>query len=260
LSASLAARPDGAADDSATGSPAAWCLFLDVDGTLLEFAATPDAVRVPPGVRRHLPALRDLLGGALALISGRTIDNLDELFAPLHLPVAGIHGLERRDAAGEVHRFRSYEHELAGVRDELRQLVFRHAGLLLEDKGSALALHFRRAPQLASVAIHTMRAVVEGLGADFELLEGALCCEIKPARADKATAIAAFLGEQPFSGRVPVFIGDDLTDNDGFRLVQQRGGLTIAVGDRVTAERQLLNPQAVSRWLSGVLRTQDPWR
>jgi trehalose 6-phosphate phosphatase len=236
-----------------------WCLFLDVDGTLLDFAATPDAVHVPPGLRRRLRALRDLLGGALALISGRTIVDLDELFAPLHLPLAGIHGLERRDAAGVLHRHHEFQHELVAVRADLRQLVCAHPGLLLEDKGSALALHFRRAPQLAPVAQQAMQVLRARLGERFELLDGALCVELKPSKPDKATAIAAFMDEWPFNGRVPVFIGDDLTDNDGFRIVQQRGGLTIAVGDRVSADRQLLNPRAVSRWLGGLLESDNPW-
>ncbi len=174
--------------------------------------------------------------------------------------MAGVHGLERRSAAGVLHRYLVEEQPLAEVRNELRLLVCAHAGLLLEDKGCALALHFRRAPELASVAHQAMQAAAMRLGPAFATLEGHQCIELKPGKPDKATAIETFLDEWPFSGRTPVFIGDDVTDNDGFRVVREHGGICVAVGDRVSAEHQLVNPRAVSRWLGGLLASNNPWR
>jgi trehalose 6-phosphate phosphatase len=228
-----------------------WCLFLDVDGTLLELAATPAAVVVDPALPNLLTRLRDAAGGALALISGRTIADLDRLFGGLGLPVAGLHGCERRDARGVLHVAPVVIEQLAGVRAGLRDMVARQPGLLLEDKGAGLALHFQ-GPH-ARDREHQLRAEVALLAAplvpEFALLDGHAVIEIKPAIHTKDSAVSAFMGEAPFAGRTPIFIGDDQTDYAGFTAVRRFGGLAIAVGPRVKSEWWLPGPGAVRGWL-----------
>jgi trehalose 6-phosphate phosphatase len=225
-----------------------WCLFLDVDGTLLELASTPQAVIVEPALLGLLARLRRAASGAVALISGRTIANLDALFGA-DFPAAGLHGCERRDARGELHVADVATEQLAGVRAGLRDMVARHAGLMLEDKGAGLALHFQGARELE----HQLRAEVALLAAplvpEFTLLDGHAVLEVKPAAHTKDSAVTAFMEEAPFRGRTPIFIGDDVTDYGGFAAVRRRDGLAIAVGPRVKSEWWLPGPRAVHRWL-----------
>ncbi len=226
-----------------------WCLFLDVDGTLLELAATPQAVVVGPDLLALLTRLREAAGGALALVSGRTIADLDRLFGVLHLPCAGLHGGERRSANGDTYVADIVHAQLHEVRDGLRELVSRHRGLMLEDKGAGLALHFQGARELE----HQLRAEVALLAAPlvpaYGLLDGHCVIEVKPAVYSKDSAVGAFMREAPFAGRTPIFIGDDQTDYGGFDAVRREGGLAIAVGPRVTSEWWLPGPAAVHRWL-----------
>lgn len=225
------------------------CLFLDVDGTLLEFASTPDGVSVDQDLIALIDSAFQAAGGAVALVSGRSIADLDRLFAPLRLPAAGVHGFERRSASGAVYHQSLLDESLSAARDELASFAREHHGVLLEDKDSAIALHYRRAPQLEELAKITMARIVKPLVPYFELLEGEAVVEIKPSIYDKATAIEAFLREPPFKSRIPVFIGDDLTDYDGFAAVRRHHGIAIAVGDRVSAQLHLEGPAAVRQWL-----------
>ena len=230
--------------------PAAdWCLFLDVDGTLLELADHPGAVAVHPGLLPLIARLSAACGGALALVSGRTIADLDRLFGEINLPAAGMHGCERRDARGLMHVAPVALEQLAEVRDGLKRLVVRHPGLLLEDKGAGLALHFQRARELE----HWLRAEVALLAAPlvphFALLNGHAVIEVKPAAHTKDTAVMEFMQESPFRGRLPIFIGDDQTDYDGFDAVRRFDGVAIAVGQRVKSEWWLPDPGAVHHWL-----------
>jgi trehalose 6-phosphate phosphatase len=226
-----------------------WCLFLDVDGTLLELAASPTAVVVGPGLLDLLAQLRAAADGALALVSGRTLVDLDRLFGALHLPCAGLHGGERRGPDGVTHVADVVHAQLADVREGMRELVSRHPGLMLEDKGAGLALHFQGARELE----HQLRAEVALLAAPlvptYALLDGHRVIEVKPAVYTKDNAVGAFMREAPFTGRVPIFIGDDQTDYGGFDAVRREGGLAIAVGPRVTSEWWLPGPAAVHRWL-----------
>jgi trehalose 6-phosphate phosphatase len=226
-----------------------WCLFLDVDGTLLELAATPQAVVVGPALLDRLARLRVAAHGALALVSGRTIVDLDRLFGALQLPCAGLHGGERRGTDGVTHVAHFVHAQLAEVRDGLNEMVARHAGLLLEDKGAALALHFHGARELE----HELRAEVALLAAPlvptYALLNGHCVIEVKPAVYSKDSAVGAFMREAPFAGRTPIFIGDDQTDYGGFDAVRREGGVAIAVGPRVTSEWWLPGPAAVHYWL-----------
>ncbi|HEY7378742.1 MAG TPA: trehalose-phosphatase, partial [Steroidobacteraceae bacterium] len=168
------------------------CFFLDVDGTLLDFAATPDGVHVDDELIELLAAAARSVQGALALVSGRSLESLDRVLAPLQLPAAGVHGFERRDARGIVHRQTLEENRLESARAVLEQFVARHPGLLLEDKRAALALHFRQVPNLEELVQVELARTLPGLRPDFELLEGEAVLEIKPAGLSKATAVEAF--------------------------------------------------------------------
>jgi trehalose 6-phosphate phosphatase len=226
-----------------------WCLFLDVDGTLLDLAATPGAVVVEASLLALLEKLQRAAGGALALVSGRTIVDLDRLFTPLRLPAAGTHGCERRDAQGVTRVAPVVREQLDSLRASLAQIVARNPGLLLEDKGAALALHFLQAPQLEPELRAEVAILAAPLVPHFALLNGHAVIEIKPALHTKETAIDAFLAEEPFRGRHPAFLGDDITDYAGFNAVRRAGGLAIAVGPRVKSEWWLPGTVAVRRWL-----------
>jgi trehalose 6-phosphate phosphatase len=232
-----------------------WCLFLDVDGTLLELADSPGGVAVDAQLLPLLERLRENSGGAVALVSGRTIQNLDQLLGSTRLPTAGLHGCERRDASGHLHVAPIALEQLAEVRAGLDRLVARHPGLLLEDKGAGLALHFLKARELE----HQLRAEVALLAAPlvprFAILDGHAVIEVKPAAHTKDSAVTAFMNEPPFRGRQPIFIGDDVTDRDGFAAVRRHeGGLAIAVGPRVKSEWWLPDPRAVREWLEQLSR------
>jgi trehalose 6-phosphate phosphatase len=207
-----------------------WALFLDVDGTLLEIAPVPQDVRVPGSLKRLLSAACARLDGALALVSGRTIADLDALFAPYRFCAAGVHGCERRDASGLLVRPQLDPSRLDVAREELRRVVHAHPELMLEDKGLGLALHFRRAGHLRALAYRTMQALLKSMSEDFALQQGKCVYELRPAGWTKGAAVAAFLRQAPFRGRTPVFIGDDVTDEDAFACINEHRGLSIRVG------------------------------
>ena len=232
---------------------APWCLFLDIDGTLLDIAATPDRVIVEPALLNLLRRLERASDGALALITGRPIATVDALFAPLQLPVAGVHGFERRNAHGHYFRPGFVGAGLSYLRSEVTALAQSLHGVLLEDKGCAFAVHYRQAPNLEeTIRLRLARLVSAALPA-FELLDGDHVLEIKPVEHDKSTAIEAFMQEEPFSGRTPVFIGDDTTDLDGFAAMKRFNGLAIAVGSRIPGESRLAAPRDVRMWLECLL-------
>jgi len=234
-------RPPSPADD--------WALFLDVDGCLIDFSETPEGVVVPPGLPALLDALSHRLDGALALVSGRTLASLDILFAPMQLPAAGLHGLERRHA-GVRSAPPTAPPALTAIRDDARRLAAKYPGTLVEDKGAAIALHWRAEPLAASdFEAFAMAALLQLPG--YRLQHGDHVIELRPAQADKGDAISAFLDEAPFRGRLPVFAGDDLTDEHGFDIVNARGGITVLVGAREpsAARCHLDDPAAVRAWL-----------
>ena len=228
-----------------------WAFFLDVDGTLFEHADRPDAVRADPAVVQLLAGLRAATGGALALISGRPVAYIDALFDPLRIPAAGLHGAERRDALGKLRSHALPEIPLRRAAARLAAFAEGNDGLIFEDKGLGLALHFRQAPHLAVSANGIASTVAAELGAEFELQRGKMVVEIKPGGHDKGVAIEDFLREPPFAGRVPVFVGDDLTDEYGFSVVNKMGGLSIKVGEGGTIARcRLADASAVRSWLA----------
>ncbi|RKP51240.1 trehalose-phosphatase [Trinickia fusca] len=211
-------------------SPSETAFFFDFDGTLVELAPTPDGIVVPPAVVDSLAELRRLTRGAVAVVSGRGIDNIDSFLGMPDLPVAGLHGAERRDASGDTVRVGFNDARLLQIEQVLADFVTAHPGTLLEIKGAALALHYRNAPLAEPAA----RAATERLVAEhadgYVLQPGKMVYEIKPKNVDKGRALRAFLDEPPFAGRTPVFAGDDLTDEKGFAVVNERGGLSIKVG------------------------------
>src|SRR5687767_3620925 len=227
-----------------------WAFFLDLDGTLVDIAETPEAVDPGPPEIALLRNLVHAAGGAVALISGRSLKRIDELFSPLVLPAAGQHGAERRDAHGVRHRHPFRATALRPVAVGIRSFAARHAGLVFEDKGASVALHYRLAPQLAAAAQAKVREAAEPLGDAVEVQQGKMVVELKPAGCDKGSAIAQFMQEAPFAGRVPVFLGDDVTDEYGFRIVNRLGGHSVKVGEGTSAARwRLQNPAAARAWL-----------
>jgi len=227
-----------------------WAFFLDVDGTLLDIAETPDAAEATRREKSLVRKLHEASGGALALVSGRSLAAIDELFAPLKIAAAGQHGVERRDARGRLHRGSYPRSRLQRAAEAVRDFAAAHEGLVFEDKGASFALHYRLVPALEEAASRVVREAAAGLGDWVEVQMGKMVIELKPAGRDKGVAIEEFLREPPFAGRAPVFIGDDVTDEDGFRVVNRAGGHSIKVGEgRTEARWQLADPSAARAWL-----------
>jgi trehalose 6-phosphate phosphatase len=233
--------------------------FFDIDGTLVDIADAPDRISADPWLLSVVRRLHVVTGGALALISGRSVIEVDRLFAPMRLPIAGQHGAERRDAAGDMH----YHPHCAKRLDDLRRCVRDWAGelpgLLVEDKEMSIAVHYRQAPQLAG---EVRRALMECLGRGdnaFRLQEGKMVIELKPVGKDKGTAIIEFMEEKPFRGRIPVYVGDDATDEHGFAVVNNLGGHSVKVGPEPSAARwRIPDVKAVRAWLEEMLHVPSP--
>jgi trehalose 6-phosphate phosphatase len=253
LSWNVVTRPGRAGfAETALPSPSPdWAYFFDLDGTLVELASVPAAVHADDALRRLIMELASAAGGAVAIVTGRPISDIDRLFPDLRLPVAGQHGCERRNSLGQVTRHPFASTGLETARRALQQVAARHPALLLEDKGLSLALHYRQAPGLAAYAHRVMHSVQHSIGDGFCVQTGKRVVELKPAGRDKGMAIAEFMDEIPFHGRLPVFIGDDVTDEQGFGVVNERGGMSVKVGrGRTIARWQLQNVRGVRQWLS----------
>ncbi len=227
-----------------------WALFLDVDGTLVELAEHPHAVYVEPLLIDELGRLQKLAGGAVALVSGRSVSELDRLFAPLHLAVAGQHGAELRHANGKTDLERVRIPAAATARGALAALTTRHPGLYFEDKGVALAVHYRRVPQLEALVERTIGEVARRSAGEFVMQNGKMVRELVPHGKNKGGAIAQLMREPPFAGRTPVFLGDDVTDEEGFALVRKLSGHAIKVGAGTTvAPHRVASVRRVRSWL-----------
>jgi len=234
-----------------------WCLFLDVDGTLIELTDTPSQTETDAEIKFLLREVAERLGGALALVSGRRISTLDMLFAPLKLPAAGLHGVERRKADGTIQGASFVDSQLDRARAAMKIFVDAHPGTLLEDKDRTIALHYRMAPQFEQTARESVLGIAKQLGSNYHIQGGKMLFEIKPRGFSKATAIQAFMKESPFNGRRPVFAGDDCTDQDGFGMVEAHGGISIGVGDRVQGQFYLPDVAAVRAWLQRIVALHD---
>lgn len=231
-----------------------WCYFLDVDGTLAEIAQTPDHVEIGDTVIRILARLIDVAGGAVALVSGRTLADIDRLFAPLRLSAVGQHGMEVRGADGIVTHPRELPQGYGVIRAHLSDFAAQIPGVILEEKGYSLALHYRQAPKGATAARAVAESAVAPFRGDFHVLRGNMVLEVKPCSTDKGTAIRDLMSQAPYKDRKPVFAGDDTTDEDGFITVNNLGGLSIRVGinGATSAQIRIGSVDELVNWLSEV--------
>lgn len=226
-------------------------LFLDIDGTLLDLARTPDRVKVPGELQRVLEKLAHELHGALAFVSGRSLESIDKLFAPFRPAAIGAHGGEIRGINGEVTR-------VAPLPDSVREIFTGLAdhvpGLLLEDKKCALALHYRLAPEAQPVLTAAMEKHAKLFEAEkIHVLHGKAVIEARPLGIDKGSAVLKLARQKPFKGRTVLFGGDDTTDLDVFRILPRLGGHGFSVGKRFPgAEHVFETPLAVRKWLARV--------
>ncbi len=228
-------------------------LFLDFDGTLVDIAPTPDAVVVAPGLHQLLQRLQQRLSGAVAIVSGRPVAQLDTFLFPLELNCVGAHGAERRHAGMALERLTTPS--MHSISAQAVALAARDARLIVECKHGAVALHYRQVPELASVCIDTMHAAAAGRP-ELVVLHGKMVVEVKVAELDKGLAIRDFLDMAPFAGRRPAFFGDDVTDESGFEIVQSLGGAGVKVGVGMTVARyRLPDPRAVRDMLRRMLDT-----
>lgn len=228
-------------------------LFLDLDGTLVEFAAHPEQVVASDELRALLASLAQQMDGAIALITGRTIASADAVLDGALIHVAGIHGLERR-AKGAVERAVDDTSSVTTARDEARAMIANGAlNAEVEDKGAALALHYRRAPEFADAVRRAAADLARRHG--LSVLEGKMVVELKLGQRTKADAVTDFMRAPPFAGRTPIAVGDDITDEDAFRAVRKLGGQSILVGDEreTAAAWRLADTRAVMAWLKAGL-------
>lgn len=231
-----------------------WALFLDVDGTLLEFADDPRSVTANSPLIALLQELHAALNGALALVSGRTLAELDRVFGNPAWTLVGLHGLDLRQADGTRRQFPVATADQERVRAAVQALARQFPGVHREAKGVAAALHCRQAPEQFPRLLAAAQAAARDLPG-YEVQPGNLVVEFKPSGTDKGRAVAELLHKAPFAGRRPVYVGDDLTDEHAFVLVNGAGGLSVRVGAREpsVARCTLAGPQAVQAWLRDVL-------
>jgi trehalose 6-phosphate phosphatase len=231
--------------------PERCALFLDVDGTLLEFQDDPGTVALPSGGLDTLARLADRLGGALAVVSGRPLATLDQVFTPLLLPAAGMHGQQLRGAPEAP---REVPEALAELHRQATVLAHRYPGVRVEDKGGAVALHWRAAPQAAD-ALQALAARFAPRLDGYRIQPGDQVLELVPADVDKGRAVRRLMEHPPFAGRTPVFVGDDLTDEYGFEAANALGGWSVLVGRRPNSHAMYALPDvtAVHAWLQSNL-------
>jgi len=226
-------------------------VLLDIDGTILDIAPTPGEVIVSQSLRRTLTRLSRETGGALALVSGRSLGNIDALFAPLRLPAIGGHGAEIRLSPDEAAE-REYAHVLDGeLRERLAEIAVDAPGVLVEDKGYSLAVHYRLAPEQEG----RVKEAVAAIKADWpeepiEVLPGKSVVEIKPVSFHKGAAIRELMQHEPFAGRRPIFVGDDITDESAFAVMPEFNGMGFSVGRSAPGTVHCFAaPSDVRRWL-----------
>lgn len=231
------------------GSPKNIALFTDFDGTLVSIAATPQAVKVPEALPSLLQQLNLLTNGALALITGRTLADLTQLLSMDSIAAAGSHGAEWQRADGNIRSIDQVDTLFAPIKPILIQFAKRH-NLILEDKAFSIALHFRQTPHLEHVIDELLDNIMQDVS-ELKVMAGKAVREIKPKAVSKGIAIERFMQEPAFVGRTPYYIGDDVTDEDGFAWVNQVGGVSIKVGGEDTlADFRLADTEAVLKFLT----------
>jgi trehalose 6-phosphate phosphatase len=231
-------------------------LLLDIDGTLLDMAPTPREVWVPPELATVLGRLLQLTNGAMALVSGRSINDIDLIFAPMQFPAVGGHGAEMR-LTPENESVASHAPPLdKELKRRLAAIAKLSPGILLEDKGYSLALHYRLAPHAEQAIYDAVSAIRADLpNAPLEVLPGKFVCEIKYAGVTKATGVIELMNHAPFNGRRPVFLGDDVTDETVFAIMPGMGGLAFSVGRHAQGVAgHFGEPNDVRAWLAQLVR------
>jgi len=235
-----------------------WAYFFDIDGTLIELAPAPDEIHVDERLALLIERLHAWTGGAVALITGRSIADVDGFFPLDGMAVAGQHGVELRTPDGRRSVHEAPLEGLDAVRERLATVTTRHPGLLAEFKGVSVALHYRAVPQLAGYAHRVMRGLRARFLPGYCVQAGKRVVELKPAGKDKGIALTELMREYPFSGRLPVFVGDDSTDELAFSVVNEMGGHSIKVGKgRSCASWRLENVAAVREWLSEAVSSSE---
>lgn len=230
--------------------------FLDFDGTLAEIADRPENVRLEDDVRTCVSSLHHAAGGALAVVSGRTIAQLEAFLSPLRVPLSGVHGLEFRDPDGSVHRAPFDEAALRVLAEEVERFAERFEGLLVEVKPGSVALHYRLQPQMQEGCLTFARALA-ARSPGVELLEGKMVAELRLGGRSKKDAVLRLMSLPPFLGRKPVFAGDDVTDEKGFAGAHEQGGFGIKVGGGTTSARyRAADIQAFWQWLRALAERQ----
>ena len=234
-------------------------LFVDLDGTVFEFATTPDAVAVDAELPPLLRNLATALDGALAIISGRPLATIDALLQWPQVVAAGQHGAELRRPDGRVERAPIEAQALDAARTLLHTRTPRQPDVRIEDKNVALSIHYREFPTAEPFARELAAAALQAAGAGFELQHGAFVIELKSTRVDKGRALATLLTQAPFAGRQPWVVGDDYADEHAFAMAQALGGAGVVVGARTdsVAHYQLHSPAAARNWLGQILRQHE---
>jgi trehalose 6-phosphate phosphatase len=235
------------------------CLFLDVDGTLIDIAERPEAVVVPKPLVAALQDASSALDGAVALVSGRSVANLDALFRPLRLSASGVHGAEVRFQPDGPVTFESDNVLPSGLSRAIGSAAERFPGTLIEDKRFSVAVHYRLAPEAGP----PLQAALEELVAaendpQLRVLPGHMVFEVKRATFDKGLAVRRLMTQKPFAGRVPIFLGDDVTDRAGFAAAVEQGGRAYSVGQTIPGTSgSFPDPAAVRSWLAGFASSES---
>ena len=252
----IKSRPDSSGEPRpALRNPlAGHALYLDIDGTILDLAPSPEAVEVPVWMVPLLQQLSGKLDGAVAFVSGRTIAAIDHLFRPLTFPAVGVHGGEVRTADGEIVIDRQLSDQLQAAEPLLQQAIARIRGVQLENKRSVIALHYRSVPERGREVLKIAELVASGLGSEFGVLMGKCVVEIRPRHLTKGSAIRRLMERAPFRDRIPIFAGDDTTDEDAFEVVNGLGGISLRIGDEIptAAKFRLATPDQLRGWLLDV--------
>lgn len=248
---SVARRPEARRARGPASDPHRDALLLDVDGTLVDIAPSPDAVEVPAALIALLSGLQKSYAGAVALVSGRTLANLDRLFRPWTFAAVGSHGAELRPWARAGMSVVTASPLPADVRHALADLAQDDPGLQIEDKSYTIALHYRRAPEQEAELRARILSVLQRLGRrDLQILRGKAVFEVKPRCFNKGIAVLALMNSSPFRGRRPIFLGDDVTDEDVFAVLPEFDGIGVSVGRRVpTVDWEFETPHQVRAWL-----------
>ncbi|HTV37658.1 MAG TPA: trehalose-phosphatase [Xanthobacteraceae bacterium] len=230
-----------------------WAILLDIDGSILDIAPSPRQVKVPGELRRTLVRIDELTGGAVALVSGRTISDIDLIFAPLRLAAIGVHGAEMR-TSGDAEVQKRVRPLSNALKRKLAEIVEFAPGILVEDKGYSLALHYRLTPEKGPELLEAVAKICANAPTEpVEVLQGKLVVDVKPAGYNKGIAVSDLMRQAPFVGRHPIFIGDDTTDLPVFSTIPKFGGQAYSVGGIVAkVDGHFDRPATVRSWLARI--------